>query len=93
MKTNEIKRKLLVDNVIETFYKNVENSLQDQVKDGKKIKDIMNSLENKITSIVNSNEFVIEPIEFDNEKDFENYILEKSNELRKLLLDEIQQNI
>lgn len=93
MKTNEIKRKLLVDNVIETFCKNVENSLQDQVKDGKKIKDIIDSLERKITSIVNSDEFVTEPIEFDNEKDFENYILEKSNELRKLLLDDIQQNI
>ncbi len=89
----EIKRKFLLDNIIETFYKNVENLLRDQVKDGKKIKDIMDSLEKKINSIVNSDEFVIEPIEFDNEKDFDTYILEKSNELRKLLLDEIQQNI
>lgn len=92
MKTNEIKRKLLIDSIKNTVLTKINIVLDKKVKDRKKIKNMMNAIEIKIDSIINSGNVVIDKMDFSDEKEFENYILDKSNDLRKLLLNEIDDN-
>jgi len=91
MKKNDVKRKLLLDSIKETVITSIGKSLEDPNKI-KKRTDILIALDKEVNIIFSSDAFIVEPIDFETKDEFERYILEKSNELRLILIEKINKN-
>ena len=90
MKINEIKKKILIDTITNTVTTEIENSLKERGQNDVLVNKISMKVLKIIYEIIESEEIVIEDIQFDSEEEFEEYILEKSNELREILLNRLE---